>query len=85
MPPQDHEKRIADLEKVIQDMGASATIPYDIGEAMGGRLIKPTTLDTTGKSLTSEQHAGGDAGLKNPEVWGEIVFDGTKHFVALYT
>ena len=84
--PEELEKRIQELEKVIQDMRVSATIPYDIGEAMadllGGEELQK---DGTGKSLTSEQHGAGAAGLKNPEVWLEVTIDGTRYYVPAYT
>ena len=74
------------MRTFIENLKADSTIPYEVGEAFRGRIItKDLITDTTGKSLTSEQHGGGAAGLKNPEVWGEITIDGTRHFVALYT
>ena len=73
------------MKTFIESLKSNTTIPYEVGEAMKERIVVgELKVDITGKALTSEQHAGGDAGLKNPEVWAEIELDGKKRFVALY-
>ena len=86
MPPQNLEQRVVELERVINDLRASTSIPFDIGEAIKERVdINELLEDSTSKSLTSEQHGAGAAGLKNPEAWLEIEINGTKYFIPAYT
>ena len=76
---------VEDLNKTIESLRNSTTIPFDIGEAMIDRTqISELQLDTTSKALNSEQHGSESVGLKNPEAWVETSIDGVKHFIAAY-
>ena len=86
MPPNDLQKRIEDLENIINAMKADGTFPFDISEAINSRVSTVKVVsDPTGKSLTSEQHGAGAAGLKNPEFWLQITLNnGTQYFLPAY-
>ena len=85
MSPEERQQ-LEDLVAFKKNLEADTTIPFEVAEAMRVRVhTDELATDTTSKSLTSEQHAGGAAGLKNPEVWLEVTIDGVRHFVPAYT
>jgi len=86
MTPEERRK-LDEVHSFVQSMKSGATIPFDVGEAFRDRLVDDkVVLDTTGKSLTSEQHGAGAAGLKNPEFWEEVIAgNGIRYFRPLYS
>jgi bacillopeptidase F (M6 metalloprotease family) len=67
MTPQELERRISALEREIELLKSSSTIPFDIGESLRDRVISETFKKTTVSSPSAD-------GYLEANIGGELIY-----------
>lgn len=87
----EQEQKLNEVYDFIQSLKANATIPIEVDAAFRTRLAANLGMETSAKSIGSENQLVNEAGsgtysvLTTPDIFLEIDINGTTYYIPAFT